>query len=406
MRSIVIVGAGQAGGWIAKTLRDQKFLGEIVLVGDEPHPPYERPPLSKEVLLGTRSPESTYLWPLTKLAELDIELILSCRATSVDRQNKNVALSNGKTLHYDRLALATGSRVRKLGTPGSHLAGIHYMRGISDAVAIGQSLVPGSRLLVVGGGWIGLEIAAVARQRDIDVVLVEASNHLCSRVLPLELASYLMRLHESRGVRILLGTTVVEFQGKDHFEFAKLSNGECMTADTAVIGIGAIPNSEIASDAGLVTNNGIVVDACGRTSDESIFAVGDVANQPDGRGGRVRLESWSNAQNQAISVAKRMLGTDALHQDVPYFWSDQYEIKLQILGLFTNYDDVIIRTDQDSRHLSFYMKNNKIAAVAGINCPQDVAIARRLMQRGIAIDPIHLASDRLQDILRATPSLA
>lgn len=404
MRSIVVIGAGQAGGWIAKTLRDQRFRGRIVLVGDEPHPPYERPPLSKDVLLGSRSPESTYLWPIAKLADLDIELMLNSRATAVDRPSKTVTLSNGQTLGYDRLVFATGSRVRRLVTPGSHLPRIHYMRGISDSLAIGQSLVPGSRLLVVGGGWIGLEIAAVARQRNVDVVLVEASGHLCSRVLPVELADQLKRLHEDRGVRILLKSTITKFAGRKHFELAELSNGDRIAADTVVIGIGAVPNAEIAADAGLETNNGIVVDAFGRTSDKEVFAVGDVANQPYRLGGRVRLESWSNAQNQAISAAKTILGFDSPYLEVPYFWSDQYDAKLQILGLFANYDDVIVRTDQNSRYLAFYMAGNKIAAVAAINCVQDVAVARRLMQRNVSVDPRRLISvNSLQEILRGSP---
>jgi 3-phenylpropionate/trans-cinnamate dioxygenase ferredoxin reductase subunit len=406
MRSIVVIGAGQAGGWTAKTLRDQKFAGKIILVGDEQHPPYERPPLSKDVLLGSRSPESTYLWPLTKLAELGIDLMLGCRATSIDRLNKVVTLSDGQVLAYDRLMLTTGSRVRRLGTPGADLPGIHYMRGINDTLAISQSLASGSRLLVVGGGWIGLEIAAAARRRSVDVVLVEASDQLCSRVLPPDLACYLKHLHEDRGVRILLKTTVTRFRGKERFEFAELSDGKRIIADTVVIGIGVVPNAEIASDAGLETDNGIVVDGFGRTSDDSIYAAGDVANQPDGLGGRVRLESWSNAQNQAIAAAKAMLGAGSPYQDLPYFWSDQYETKLQILGLFAGYDDIVVRGHKNGRFISFYMKGDKIVAVAGVNCPQDMAIARRLMQKSAAVDPRRLVSAAsLHEILRGAPSL-
>ncbi|MDE2284953.1 MAG: FAD-dependent oxidoreductase [Hyphomicrobiales bacterium] len=391
MQSIVVIGAGQAGGWVAKTLRDQKFTGRIVLVGDELHPPYERPPLSKDVLLGSRSPESTYLWPLAKLADLEVEVLLGRRAASIERLKKTVTLSDGQVLPYDRLMLTTGSRVRKLDTPGADLPGIHYMRGIDDAVAISRSLIPGSRLLVVGGGWIGLEIAAAARQRNLDVVLVEASGQLCSRVLPPDLASFLRRQHEDRGVRILLETTVTGFSGRQRFEFAELSNGDRVAADTVVIGIGAIPNAEIASETGIDAGNGIVVDSSGRTSDESIYAAGDVANQPDGLGGRVRLESWSNAQNQAIAAAKAMLGAAAPYRDVPYFWSDQYETKLQILGLFANYNDVVRRGDGE-RFISFYMNDDRIAAVAAANQPKELAVARRLMQRNITIDRRRLVS--------------
>ncbi|HJU11483.1 MAG TPA: FAD-dependent oxidoreductase [Candidatus Binataceae bacterium] len=405
IQSIVVIGAGQAGGWAAKTLRDQKFAGKIFLVGDEHHPPYERPPLSKDVLLGSRSPESTYLWSRTKLVQLGMDLMLGCRAIAVNRENKTVILSNGQTLAYDRLMLTVGSRVRQLGTPGAALPGIHYMRGINDALAIRQSLVPGSRLIVVGGGWIGLEIAAAARQRNVDVILVEASGQLCSRVLPPPLANYLQRRHEERGVRIFLGTTVVRFGHGQHFKYAELSDGTQIPADTAVIGIGVIPNAEIATEAGLESENGIVVDTFGRTSDHSIYAAGDVANQPDGLGGRVRLESWANAQNQAIAVAKAMLGGDSPYRDVPYFWSDQYETKLQILGIFANHDDVVVRGNDDSRFMSFYMNGDKIIAVAGIDCPQEIAAARRIMQRGMAVDRRRLASaENLNEILRGAPS--
>lgn len=402
MRSIVIIGAGQAGGWIGKTLRDQRFLGKIVLVGDELHPPYERPPLSKDVLLGSRSPESAYLWPLSKFTELDIDLMLGCRATSIDRAKKIVTLANGQALPYDCLVLTTGSRVRKLNTPGAELQGIHYMRGIDDTLAIRQSLIPGSRILVVGGGWIGLEIAAAARQRGLDVVLVEASDQLCARVLPPGLARYLQQLHEDRGVRILLETTVTAFRGEKRLEFAEISDGSKIAVESAVIGVGVLPNVEIASEAGLETKNGVAVDAFGRTSDNSIYAAGDVANQPDGAGNRMRLESWSNAQNQGIAVAKAILGVDASYRDVPYFWSDQYDTQLQILGLFGNYDDIVVRGNDKNRFVSFYMNGNKIIAVAGFNSGQDVAVARRLMQKKIPVDRQRLVSaENLNEILRS-----
>ncbi len=404
MQSVVIVGAGQAGGWAAKTLRDQKFAGRITLVAEERHPPYERPPLSKEVLLGTRSPESTYLWTLAKLEELDIDVMLGCHAVSLARRHKTVMLSNGKALGYDRLMLSTGSRVRKLVTPGAHLPRIHYLRGIDDTLAINHALSSGSRLLVVGGGWIGLEIAATARQRNVDVILVEASDQLCSRVLPADIARYLLRHHERNGVRILLNTTVTRFVGEDHFEFAELSNGDQVAADTVVIGIGVVPNTELAGEAGLAIDNGIIVDASGQTSDVSIYAAGDVANQPDGSGGRMRLESWSNAQNQAIAAAKAMLGANSKYQDTPYFWSDQYDIKLQILGTFADYDDVVMRGDVGGPFIALYLKRKKITAVVGVNRPQDVAVARRLMQKNLLIDPGRLRSAAsLNEILRGAP---
>jgi 3-phenylpropionate/trans-cinnamate dioxygenase ferredoxin reductase subunit len=406
MDRIVILGAGQAGGWAAKTLRDQKFKGGIVLVGDEEYPPYERPPLSKGVLLGTHMPESTFLWATDKFKELDIDLVLGCRAVSINRENKSVVLSSGATLTYDRLMITTGSRPRKLSTSGVDLQGIHYLRRIGDALAISRSLVPGSHLLIVGGGWIGLEIAAVARQKNVEVTLVEASKQLCSRVLPPDLARYLEMQHQRRGVHILCNTNVTEFHGDKHVERVELSNGTGIAANAVVIGIGVIPNSEIAREAGLDTENGILVDSSGRTSDESTYAAGDVANQPRGLGGRVRLESWFNAQNQAIATAKAMLGIESIYNDIPYFWSDQYDIKLQILGSFASFDDIVHRGEKSTELTSFFLKDGKIVAVVGINRPQDIAIARRLMQKTIAIKPKHLRSARnLNEILRRPSAL-
>jgi 3-phenylpropionate/trans-cinnamate dioxygenase ferredoxin reductase subunit len=402
MQSIVVIGAGQAGGWAAKTLRDQKFAGTIMLVGEEPHPPYERPPLSKDVLLGTRTAESTYLWPASRLSALDIDLMLNCRAVSIERNNRTVQLSNGDRLAYDRLMIATGSRVRKLGIPGADLPGIHYLRGIDDAAAISQSLLPGTRLLVIGGGWIGLEIAAAARQRNVDVTLVEAASQLCACALPARIARSLEEEHQRRGVRILLNTTVVELKGQQHVEQAELSNGERIDADLAVIGVGIVPNSEIARDAGIATDNGITVDHFGQTSDPSIYAAGDVANQPDWSGGRVRLESWSNAQNQAIAVAKAMLGTGAKYQEVPYFWSDQYDVKLQILGSFSNYDRIIRHGEASRDVTTLFLNGNNIAAVVAINRPKDIAVARRVMQKKASFDAERLSrADNVHEALRA-----
>jgi 3-phenylpropionate/trans-cinnamate dioxygenase ferredoxin reductase subunit len=401
MHSIVIIGAGQAGGWAAKTLRDQKFSGRVVLVGEEPHPPYERPPLSKDVLLGTRTAESTYLWSATKLAALEIELMLNCRAASIDRKNRSVQLSNGKSLAYDRLMIATGSRVRKLGIPGADSPRIHYLRGIDDAATISRYLLPGSRLLVVGGGWIGLEIAAAARQKKVDVILLDAADQLCSRALPAQIAKSLEEEHQSRGVKILLNTTVLEFKGERRFEQAELSNGERIDADVAVIGVGVVPNSEIARDAGIATDNGILVDHFGQASDASVYAAGDVANQPDWYAGRVRLESWSNAQNQAIAVAKAIIGAGFKYQEVPYFWSDQYDLKLQILGSFSNYDRIIRHRDGSRDATTLFLKGNNIAAVVAINRPKDIAVARRVMQKKASFDAEHLSrAENVHEVLR------
>jgi 3-phenylpropionate/trans-cinnamate dioxygenase ferredoxin reductase component len=407
MHSLVVIGAGQAGGWAAKTFRDQKFAGRVVLVGDERHPPYERPPLSKDVLLGQCEPSSTYLWSAEKLREMHIDLILGSRAEAIDREAKTVTLTNGETLYYDRLMITTGCRVRRLQVPGADLPGVHYLRNIEDVVSINRSLVRGSRLLVVGGGWIGLEVAAAARQKEIRVVLVETASRLCARALPDDIAAFLHRQHQERGVEIRLNASVAQFGGKKGCMFATLTNGESIEADVAVVGIGVVPNSELAGEAGLRTDNGIVVDASGCTSDESIYAAGDVASQPDVAGRYIRQESWSNAQNQAIAAAKALLGANIFYRDVPYFWSDQYDLKLQILGSFSSFSNVVCRGDQSGQHTRLYLKDNRIVGVAAVNSPQDIGAARRLIQRDAAVDAEGLATaSSLNDILRDPRPLA
>lgn len=403
MESIVIVGGGQAGGWAAKTLRDQNYQGKITLLGDEMYPPYERPPLSKDVLLDKRSPETAYLFSANQLEHLRIEHHAGCRATAIDRQAKKVVLFDGKTVGYDRLMLATGSRVRSLQVEGANLSGVYYLRGINDAVAIRRSLVPGSRLLIIGGGWIGLEVAAAARQKGVDVVLVEAAGQVCSRVLPPDIAGYVQHYHQNKGVRFVLNTTVTKINGENGIESVELSNGERIFADSSVIGIGVMPNDEIAREAGLNVDNGIIVDATGRSSDRDIFSAGDVANQLDGAGKRVRIESWSNAQNQAIAVAKAMLGLQSLYRDLPYFWSDQYDLKIQILGSSTNFDEVSVRGEESScQFIKCFLKGGLISMAIGINSSQELPIVRRLMQRSVKIEREQFSGVKnLSEILRA-----
>lgn len=401
MNSVVIVGAGQAGGWTAKTLRDQGFAGSIVLIGDETRPPYERPPLSKDVLLGKRGAESTYLWSAEKLAEFRIECLFGVRAIAIDRLSKVISLSDGNTVTYDNLLIATGSRPRALVAPGADLAGIHYLRSIEDALALRGSLRCGARLLIVGGGWIGLEVAAVARQEGVEVVVVEAGPQLCQRVLPSDLAELIQRYHENRGVRFVLSATVTKFMGERRVNEAELSNGELIGADAVLIGIGAVPNAEIAQASGIKVENGIVVDASGRTSDSAVFAAGDVANQPDRNGGCGRIESWSNAQNQAIATAKAMLDASSKYDAIPYFWSDQFDLKVQIAGSFGSYDSSVTRGDvKGCQFVKLFLKNESVEAAVGFNATQDFAIVRRLIQRNVKVGGSKLiASPDLKEFL-------
>ena len=402
--AIVVIGAGQAGGWAARTLRDEGFEGGIVVIGEEPYPPYERPPLSKEVLLGKEPADSSYLWPKGSFDELGIELRTGVAATAIDRAAGTVALSDGGSIAYRKLLIATGGRVRRLPVEGAELDGVHYLRGIDDSEAIREDLGEGAKLVVIGGGWIGLEVAAAARMLGAEVTVVEALDRLCGRALTPELAAWLLDVHRGRGVDVRLGTTVEALTGEGRVDGARLSGGETLAATAVVIGIGIVPNVELAEAAGLEIDNGVRVDALCRTSDPDIFAAGDVTNHPNDLLGRnIRLESWENAQNQGIAAAKAMLGGETPYCEIPWFWSDQYDVNIQLVGLPTDFEETVTRGERaDGSFVEFYMKGGRIDGAAAINNPRDIRFAKRLMQARKTVDPAALAdpSVKLQALLR------
>ncbi|HSV46617.1 MAG TPA: FAD-dependent oxidoreductase [Ramlibacter sp.] len=367
----VIVGAGQAGGWAAWTLRNSGFAGEVVLLGEEKHPPYQRPPLSKEVLLGQKPPQSTYLWP----GGLDVDLRLGVQVRKVDRAGRAVVFADGSSLAYDKLILATGGRVRRLELPGAH-----YVRTIEDTLGLQAALRSGRDVTVVGGGWIGLEAAAAARSLGCRVTVVEAAERLCNRVMPPVVSDYLKSLHERNGVEVRLNATVLP------------------TPDTTfVVGIGILPNVELAAEAGLVVNNGIVVDEFGVSSDPDILAVGDVANLNG-----VRLESWANAQNQAVAMARTLAGTPTPYREIPWFWSIQYGVNMQFLGLPAAGHEVVQRGRPDNDQFSlFFLDGRRIAAMVAVNAMRELRVCKRIMERGVLVDAAQLADERftLQDLL-------
>ena len=401
---IVVIGAGQAGGWAAKTLRDEGFEGRIAVVGEEPYPPYERPPLSKEVLLGKEPAESSYLWPEGSFDGWGVELRTGVAATGIDRTAKTVSLGDGNTLAYDKLLIATGGRVRRLPLEGAALDGVHYLRGIDDSAAIRADLGAGARLVVIGGGWIGLEVAAAARILGAEVAVVEALDMLCARALTPDMAAYLLEVHRGRGVDVRLGATVEALTGEGRVTGARLAGGETLATTAVVIGIGIVPNVELAEAAGLEVDDGIRVDALCRTSDPDIFAAGDVTNHPNGLLGRnIRLESWENAQNQGIAAARAMLGGEVPYCEIPWFWSDQYDVNIQLVGLPSAFDDTVTRGARaDGSFVEFYMKDGRIDGAAAINSPRDIRFARRLMQAEKIVDPAALADPavKLQALLR------
>ncbi len=359
---VVIVGAGQAGGWFAATLKESGFAGDVLLIGDETHPPYERPPLSKDILLGEKPPESAHLWPQGHPAEHRSGL----RAVAIDRAARRLQLSDGSTLSYDKLVLATGGRVRRLdGLPHAH-----YLRTIDDAIALRAALERGGSVLVIGGGWIGLEVAAAARKRGCAVTVVEAAERLCARVLPAPISDYLADLHRRHGVEVRLAGSADEALG-----------------DTVVVGIGIVPNVELAEAAGLRVENGIVVDAFGVTSDPDILAVGDVANL-----GGLRLESWANAQNQAIAAAKSLAGAVTPYDEIPWFWSDQHGVNIQILGVPGREDEIVVRGDPAADKVSYlFLRDGVVTGLVAVNTMREVRAARMLMQSGRRFDPAVLA---------------
>lgn len=403
--TFAIVGAGQAGGWAAKTLRDEGFEGRVVVIGEEPYAPYERPPLSKEVLVGDAEKEACLLWPPETLTDAGIELRLSERVASIDPAGHALTLEGGETLEWTKLLLATGGSARTLDIPGSGLDGIFTLRTIADTEAIRPRLADGAAVLIVGAGWIGLEVAAAARKRNADVVVIEAADRVCARALTPEMSELVLGLHQRHGVDIRLGESIVRFEGDGSVRTAVLGDGSEVPCDVAVIGIGLVPNTGLAVAAGLDIDNGIVTDEHGRTSHPDIYAAGDVTNHPNPvLGRRVRLESWENAQNQAINTAKAMLGNATPYAEIPWFWSDQYDANIQLMGLPESWDETAIRgSREEGSFIEFYLAGGRLQGAAAVNNPRDLRFTRRLMMADRTYDAAALADPdvRLQKLLRS-----
>jgi 3-phenylpropionate/trans-cinnamate dioxygenase ferredoxin reductase subunit len=392
--TIAIIGAGQAGGWAAQTLRKEGFAGRLVLIGDELHPPHERPPLSKAVLSGEAAPESTRLQKAEAFEALALDWRPGACVTRFDRAAKRLELAGGETLRYDKLILCTGGRARTLAVPGAEMAAVHTLRTIDDALALAPVLAPGRSVVVVGGGWIGLEVAATARKKGADVVVVEAQSRLCERTVPREISEHLLALHRSHGTRVILGAGIVGFAaGNDGHCVVTLSDGQALACDAIVLGVGMVPNDALARDAGLECDGGVIVDSRCRTSDPDILAAGDVAvTQNPWAGRRLRLESWQNAQDQGIAAARSALGLEVDYQPLPWFWSDQYTMNLQIYGIPMPAHRVVARGAPGSdSFVLFYLDGDVVKAALGPNAARDLRFARRLIERRLPVDPHRLA---------------
>jgi len=392
----VILGAGHAAGQVAQSLRSQAcgFTGRLVMIGEEPYLPYQRPPLSKKFLAGEMELERVYFKPPSFYEKFNVETMLNTSAERLDREAKQLVLSDGRKIGYDKLIFTTGSRVRTIAAPGVDLPGIFYLRTVDDVEAIRAHLKPDSKLVIVGGGYIGLEVAAVMVSRGLDVTVVEMAPTVLARVVDIQVAQYFASVHRKAGVKIENGVAVQGFAGTGKVEKVMCAGGREIPADTVIIGVGIVPNIELAQAAGLACDNGITVDEFGRTQDPDIFAAGDCTNHPNRLlGRRLRLESVQNALEQGKSAALAMCGKLTEYAQIPWFWSDQYDLKLQIVGMSGAHDKVIIRGSMENhKFAAFYLQGNVILAVDAINCPQEFMASKALVANKTPVDLTKLAN--------------
>jgi len=403
-KHIVIVGAGHAGGRAAEALRAAGFPGRVTLVGSEKHPPYERPPLSKELLAGAIEHAKTYLNPESFYSEKDIALRLGATVGAIDRKAQRIEIESGEAIPYDALLLTTGARARKLPLPGGEGQRVFYLRDIDDSLKLRERLTEGVRLAVIGAGFIGLEVAATARKRGAQVTVLELAPHPLARVAAPELGEFFARLHRGKGVDLRTGVKVTGIEDTGGELRILLDGASPLLADYVAIGIGAQPNTELAHQAGIETRDGVIVDQFGRSSDAQVFAAGDVTRHFNPLLGRhVRLEAWQNAQNQGIAVAKIMAGGEQPFSEVPWFWTDQYETNVQMAGAPDKWDRVVFRGEPtDPGFTLFQLLDGKVVAAVTVNNARDMRFARMLIQNGKIVDPALLADKnaKLQDLVR------
>jgi 3-phenylpropionate/trans-cinnamate dioxygenase ferredoxin reductase subunit len=396
-KTIVIVGAGQAGGETAVALRQQGHTGRIVLIGEEPYIPYKRPPLSKAFLAGSITRESLYVVPQTTFDKAGIEFIGNTRVTRIDRAGKQVELADGRKLAYDKLALNTGGRARPLNLPGADKPNVFLLRTIADVDGIRPLFTAGKRVVIVGGGFIGLEVAAVAVKHGLHTTVLEGLPRVLSRVTVPEVSAFFERVHREAGVDLRTNVQIKSFEGTPNVSEVVLGGGTRIPADFVVVGIGLIPNTELAQDAGLAVDNGIVVDEFTRTSDPDIVAAGDCTNHPNELiGRRLRLESVQNAVEQGRAAATTLAGKLEPYRAVPWFWSEQYDLRLQMVGLSAGFDQMVLRGDLSGRSFAaFYLREGHLIAADAVNRPQEFMVAKKLVAVRTPVDPAKLGDESI-----------
>jgi len=395
--TIVVVGGGQAGAQAVDTLRREGFAGRLLLICDEPALPYQRPPLSKRYLSGELTAERLPFRHSAFYEEHRVELRLGLAAVALDPRARRLELADGEALSYDRLLLCLGATARRLTCPGADLPGLHYLRTVADVMLIRAAIKPGSHVVLIGGGYIGLEAAATCRQMGCEVTVLELADRVMNRVVAPSVSQFFAQEHRAQGIRISCNTRVTRLEGTGRIERVVCADGSVVAADAVIVGVGAVPSTALAGDAGLACNDGIIVDEYCRTQDEAIFAAGDCTNHPSPRyGRRVRIESVDNAFEQAKTAALNLLDRKIAHDRVPWFWSDQFDSKLLIAGLSLDYDQQVLRGDPASRSFSVcYLKGMELVAVEAVNHSKDYMAARKLIAERAQMNAAKLADPNL-----------
>jgi len=396
-KKIVIAGAGHAAGQVVATLRQHNFEGRIVLVGDEPYLPYQRPPLSKNFLAGKMSAERLHLKAESFYDDPQIEVKLQTTITAINRDSKTLEIEEGDDIAYDKLVLALGSRARTLPVEGATLKRVYYLRSIEDVEQIRAEMDIGRRLVIIGAGYIGLEVAAVARNLGLDVTVIEMADRVMSRVVSPEISDFYQIEHTNKGVKLKLSTGIAALRGKKRVKQVETTDGEEIRADFVVVAIGILPNIELAEQAGLNIDDGVVVDDRCLTSDKDVYAVGDCTSHPSEiYDRRLRLESVHNAVEQAKTAANNLCRIETHYSQVPWFWSDQYDLKMQIAGLSEGYDDVVIRGNPADRSFAcMYLKDNCLIAVVAVNAPKDFVQSKALIAARAVLSTEKLADSAI-----------
>ena len=391
--TVIIIGAGHGAAQAVQSLRQKSFAGKIILIGDEPYIPYHRPPLSKKFLEGGMTIERLYIKPEKFYDNKNIERRLGCCVTMINAEEKYVVIEGEEKLLFDHLIIAVGSNLRKLDVLGSDLRQVHYVQKISDILAIQKDFDAVKKILVIGGGYIGLEIAAICRKMDKEVTLIHRGTRLLSRVVAPEMSEFYHKTHKEEGVKIILKTQVSKIEESQRTLKITTSDGDELSADMIIAGIGVTPAIGLALEAGIFCDNGIYVNEFCETSSANIYAIGDCTNYPSPLyNKRLRLESVPNAQGQAKVAAAKIMGENNIYDEIPWFWSDQYDMKLQIAGISDGYDQIIMRGSQENRSFAvFYLKDNILIAVDAVNSAGEFMAGKKLINARVVLDVKKLA---------------